>query len=127
MRGWARWPLAVLALGAGACAVDEVRPGAPRTLSEFPIAPYEVHEECMQLVPGDRLDFRFEAQRPVAFHIYYQDGLMFIAPVSREDVTEFSGIFNAPNERRYCLRWEAGQEGAVIDYRIRVLRSASPQ
>jgi hypothetical protein len=119
--------MAVLGLGIGACAVDTITPDAPKAISELSIAPFEVHEECTQLVPGDRLDFRFEAQRPVAFHIYYKDGLMFIAPVSREDVTEFSGIFNAPNERRYCLRWEAGQQGAVIDYRIRVLRSASPR
>lgn len=122
-----RWPAAAFALGIGACAVDTITPDAPKAASEFSIAPFEVHEECAQLVPGDRLDYRFEAQRPVAFHIYYKDGLMFIAPVSREDVTESSGIFNAPNERRYCLRWEAGREGAIIDYRIRVLRNASPQ
>jgi len=118
---------AVLALGTGACAVETITPNTPKAVDQLAIAPYEVHEECTQLVPGDRLDYRFEAQRPVAFQIYYKDGLMFIAPVSREDVTESSGIFNAPNERRYCLRWESGREGAIIDYRVRVLRSASPR
>jgi len=117
--------MAVLALGAGACAVDTITPDAPKAVSELPIAPFEIHEDCVQLVPGDRLDFRFEARRPVTFQIYYKDGVTFVAPVSRENVTEFSGVFNPPYERRYCLQWEAGQQGAVIDYRIRLL--AGPQ
>lgn len=117
----ARWPLTVLALCVGACAVDTILPDAPKAVSELPIAPFEIHEECVQLVPGDRIDFRFEAKRPVTFQIYYKDGITFVAPVSREGVTEFSGVFNPPYERRYCLQWEAGQQGAVIDYRIRFL------
>jgi hypothetical protein len=119
MRQPARWPMAVLALGA--CAVDTITPDAPKVVSELPIAPFEIHEECLQLTRGDRLDFRFEAKRPVTFHIYYKDGITFISPVSREDVMEFSGMFNPPHDRRYCLQWEAGQQGAVIDYRIRIL------
>jgi hypothetical protein len=121
MRQKARRPMAVLALSVGACAVDTITPDAPKAVSELPIAPFEIHEECLQLTPGDRLDFRFEAKRPVTFLIYYKDGVTFIAPVSREDVTEFSGVFNPPYDRRYCLQWEAGQQGAVIDYRIRIL------
>jgi hypothetical protein len=121
-----RWPVAALVLGIGACAVDTIVPDVPKAATEFPIAPFEIHEECVQLVPGDRLDFRFEAQRPVTFQIYYQDGVTFVAPVSRENVTEFSGVFNPPYARRYCLQWEAGQQGAVIDYRIRLLRGANP-
>ena len=119
MRQPARWPMAVLALGA--CAVDTITTDVPIAVSGLPIAPFEIHEECVQLVPGDRLDFRFEAQRPVNFQIYYKDGITFIAPVSREDTMEFSGVFRPPYERRYCLQWEAGQQGAIIEYRIRLL------
>jgi len=119
-----QWPVAVLAVGVGACAVDGIVPDVPKAVNELPIAPFEVHEECAQLVPGDRLDFRFEARKPVAFQIYYKDGITFVAPVSREDVTEFSGVFSPLYERRYCVRWEAGQQGAVIDYRIRLLQGA---
>lgn len=119
--------MAALALGVAACAVDTIVPDVPKAISEFPIAPFEIHEECVQLVPGDRLDYRFEAQRPVRFQIYYKDGLTFIAPVSRENVSESSGIFSPLYERRYCAQWEAGQEGAIIDYRIRLLRRAAPR
>ena len=118
----ARWPVVVLALGVAACAADTIVPDVPRVVIGFPIAPFELHEECVQLVPADRLDFRFEAKRPVTFQIYYKDGTTFIAPVSRGEVTEFSGIFRPPFERRYCLQWEAGREGAIVDYRIRLLR-----
>lgn len=116
--------MAALALGVAACAADTIVPGVPKAVTGLPIAPFEIHEECVQLVPSDRLDFRFEAGKPVAFQIYYKDGITFIAPVSRGDVTEFSGIFRPPFERRYCLQWEAGREGAIVDYRIRLLRSA---
>jgi hypothetical protein len=119
--------MAALSLVVAACAADSIVPDVPKAAKEFPIAPYEIHEECAQLVPGDRLDYRFEARQPVAFQIYYKDGLAFIAPVSQEDVTEFAGVFNPPYERRYCLQWEAGQQGALVDYRIRLLRGAPPR
>jgi hypothetical protein len=119
--------MAALALGVAACAADTIVPDVPRVVIGFPIAPFEIHEECVQLVPGDRLDFRFEAQKPVAFLIYYKDGITFIAPVSRENVTEFSGIFSPVIERRYCLQWETGQQGAIVDYRIRLLRGGAPR
>ena len=118
--------MAALALGVAACAADTIVPGAPRAVTGFPIAPFEIHEECVQLVPGDRLDYHFEATKPVTFQIYYKDGITFIAPVSREAVTEFGGVFNPTYERRYCLQWEAGQEGAIVDYRIRLLRGGAP-
>lgn len=121
-----RW-LPALAFGVAACATDTIVPDVPKTASEFAIAPFEIHEECVRLVPGDRLDFRFEARRPVAFQIYYKEGITFVAPVSRDDVTEFSGVFNPPYERRYCLQWEAGQQGALVDYRIRLLRGVPPR
>lgn len=119
-----RWWSAALALGVAGCAADTILAGLPRAGTDVTIAPYEIHEECGQAVPGDRLDYRFEAKSPVSFAIYYQDGITFVAPVSRDDVTEWSGIFRVVDARRYCLRWEAGREGAVLDYRIRLLQAS---
>jgi hypothetical protein len=95
--------------------------GEPRAATGHAIAPYEFHEECAQLGPGERLDYRFEAKAPVTFQIYYKEGITYVAPVNREDVTEASGMFAARAARRYCLRWEAGQRGALVDFRIRLL------
>ena len=64
---------------------------------------------------------------PVAFQIYYKEGIAFVSPVSRDDVRESAGVFNVHAPRRYCLRWEAGRQGALVDFRIRVLRVATKQ
>jgi hypothetical protein len=115
---------AVLALAAAGCATESLLTDAPKAVTEFAIAPYEIHEECARLSAGDRIDYRFAAKAPVKFHIYYTEGITFLSPISREDVQEFGGIFRVTLDKRYCLQWEAGQQGALLDYRIRLLRSA---
>ncbi|MCC7326648.1 MAG: hypothetical protein IT521_07580 [Burkholderiales bacterium] len=112
----------VVALIACGCASDAIVPGIANEISHFPIAPYERHQACATLAKGDRLDYRFDATSPVTFHLYYKVGATFLSPVSRDDVTEFAGVFLARDARRYCLQWEAGRQGAYLDYRIRLLR-----
>jgi hypothetical protein len=115
---------AALALAAAGCATESLLTDEPKAVTAFAIAPYEIHEECARLAAGDRIDYRFAAQAPVKFHIYYPEGITFLAPVSREDVLESAGIFQVTLDKRYCLQWEAGQQGALLDYRIRLLRGA---
>jgi len=116
---------AVLALAAAGCATESLLTDAPKAVTEFAIAPYEIHEECARLAAGDRIDYRFSAQAPVKFHLYYTEGITFVSPLSREDVQDFAGIFQVKLDKRYCLQWEAGQQGALLDYRIRLLRGAA--
>jgi hypothetical protein len=114
---------ALCSLALGACAgADTLIGDMPRAAAELAIAPYEFHEECGEFSPGDRVDYRFEAKAPVSFEIYYKEGITYVATVSRDEVTEYSGVFQAPARRRYCLRWEAGQRGAILDLRIRLVR-----
>jgi len=120
-----RVAVAVTAFALGACATDTLVADQPRTAEAQVIAPYEFHEECAQLAVGDRLDFRFESKTPVNFEIYYKEGIAFIATVSRDGVTEHGGIFQARSAQRYCLRWEAGPAGTLIDFRVRLLRAAA--
>jgi hypothetical protein len=101
-----------------ACAGETIRPGIPREVTGQRINPFELHEECMQMVPGDRLVYRFAAQRPVAFNIHYHEGKSVILPVSRDDVTADDGTFRPLVAQDYCLMWEAGREGAILEYRI---------
>ena len=75
---------------------------------------------------GERLDYRFEAKAPVTFQIYYKDGIASVAPITHEDVREAAGIFNAPMARRYCARWDAGRQGALVDFRLRVQPAMRP-
>ena len=112
------------AVAVSACAGEAIEPGTPREVTGFRINPFELHEECLQMGPGDRLVYRFRAQRPVSFNIHYHEGKTVIMPVSRDDATEDDGTFRPLVAQDYCLMWEAGREGAIVDYRILLNRGA---
>ena len=114
--------LCALVLAMSACAGESIRPGIPREVTGQRINPFELHEECVQMAPGDGLVYRFTAQRPVAFNIHYHDGKSVIIPVSRDDATADDGAFRPLVAQDYCLMWEAGREGAIIEYRILLTR-----
>jgi hypothetical protein len=121
--GTARRLLAFALLSAlAACAIAPHDPEAPRVVTDARIAPYEFLEDCVGMNDGDRLDFRFESQSPVAFSLLYRDGAVIVVPLSRERVREFANVFAATAPRTYCLVWEAGQQGAILDYRYRLRR-----
>lgn len=111
------------ALALVACAAEPILPGIPKVVGKLPIAPYERHEECLRLAAGDKLDYRFEAQLPVSFSIRYSDGATIVIPIAREGVLEDGGVFQPRIAHDYCLLWEAGQRGAIVDYRIRLQRA----
>jgi hypothetical protein len=112
-----------LALVVSACASETIVPGTPREVTEKKVNPFEVHEECLRLVPGDWLVYQFTAQRPVDFNIHYQEGKMVIIPLARDKTTEGDETFRPLVAQDYCLTWQAGREGAIIGYRILLNRS----
>lgn len=113
-----------LALLAG-CAQAPLQPGETRTVTAMPLTPYEERGECVRLAAGDRLEYAFEASEPVAFEIRYREGAAVLAPIVRDGSRGDSGMFAARLDRDYCLAWEAGPAGALVDYRLR-LRPARP-
>jgi hypothetical protein len=84
-----------------------------------PLTPYDIHEECLRLAVGDRVEYEFSATEPVDFNIRYHDGNAVLAPIVREKVYADSGVFVPRIAQDYCLMWEAGPAGAVLDYRVR--------
>lgn len=112
----------VLVLVVSGCASEMILPGMPREVTAKKINPFELHEECLKMVPGDWLVYRFTAQRPVDFNIQYREGKFVIMPVSRDKAMEEDGTFRPLVAQDYCLMWEAGREGAIIDYRILLSR-----
>jgi hypothetical protein len=116
----------LLALLAAACATDApLTPGTPKVVAEKAIAPYEFHEECMHLERGDRLDYRFESDQPLAFNIRYHEQNLVLMPITRTAITSDAAIFSPVVAQDYCLTWEAGPSGAVLSYRV-VLRRPRP-
>lgn len=114
-------PLLVGLAGAG-CAVEAERLDAPRVVSGVAIAPYGIHQECLALASGERIGYRFNAQQPVAFNVHFHEGNTVIMPVDVKATIEESGDFTADRKQTYCLTWEAGPLGSMLEYRVLPLR-----
>ena len=100
------------------CASLPGRLDAPKAVIGLELKPYAAIEECMALESGERIAYRFDARVPVAFNVHFRDGNAVIMPLSRDSTTSESGDFTADRKQIYCLMWEAGAEGSVLDYRV---------
>ena len=114
--------LAALALCA--CTTSPVTVDSPKSVRDQPIAPYEWHEECLHLEAGERVEFTFESTEPVDFNIHYHESNAVVMPIVRDKTRADAGIFAPLAAQDYCLMWEAGAAGALLDYRVR-LRTAA--
>jgi hypothetical protein len=110
----------VAALAFCACTAPGITPDAPKTVRAHPLPSYQIHEECVTLEPGDRVEYAFESDEPVAFNLHYREGNAVVMPVGRDGSFADAGVYVARIAHDYCLTWEAGPVGATIDYRIRV-------
>jgi len=110
----------------GGCARPALVPDEPRAVSGERLAPYQSLGECVALRTGDRLEYLYTSSDPVAFDISYREGQATLAPIVRENSLGDSGIFVARLNANFCLSWEAGPAGAVVDYRLRLKSAAAP-
>ena len=62
---------------------------------------------------------------PVAFNVHFHEDNAVIMPVSTDATTSESGDFVADRKEVYCLAWEAGGEGSVLNYRVNPWRGSS--
>jgi hypothetical protein len=90
----------------------------PKVVHGQDIAPYAIREECVHLAIGDRLDYDFTANEPVDFNIHYHEEGAVLMPIVRDKALQDSGLFVPLFGQDYCLMWEAGAAGALLDYRI---------
>jgi len=111
--------LVLTSFALASCASSDYRLDGPRSAAGVELAPYAIHEECVALEPGNRINYYFESVAPVAFNIHYHDANAVIMPITRDKVTRDSGDFTAERKDVYCLMWEAGPEASVLEYRIR--------
>jgi hypothetical protein len=110
----------IAALAFCGCIAPGVTADAPKTVRAHPLPSYQIHEECFRLEPGDRVEYGFASTEPVEFNLHYHAGSAVVIPVARGGALEDAGIYVALFAHDYCLTWEAGPAGAMIDYRIRV-------
>lgn len=107
------------------CTAAPIEAGTPRNVDRLVVAPYAMHEDCVRMTRGDRLDWRYASSAPLAFNIHYHEGNAVLSPVVREHSTADSGTFEATLAQDYCAMWEAGAQGAIIGYRILLRRAPS--
>jgi hypothetical protein len=74
------------------------------------------------LQAGDRIGYLFRATVPLAFNIHFHDANAVIEPISAASTQGESGEFSADRDQTYCLMWEAGAGGSVLEYRVERLR-----
>jgi hypothetical protein len=108
-------------IACAACSTAPVKPNQPYKAEQANIAPYDTLDLCFEGVKGDRLDYRFEATRPVAFSIGYRQHEAVLIPWSRPPAMMDSGIYPVLLNERYCISWQAGPPGAFVSYTV-VLR-----
>ena len=118
-----RLVLAVTLATVGCVTTSPENPDA-RSRSAVPLPAYGMHEECLTLNPGDRLDYRFRSSAPVAFNLHYHEAGAVIMPLERQAVTADSGIYTPLIAHDFCLMWEAGPAPATLDYQVGVRRRA---
>ncbi len=106
------------------CAATPLTADAPRNVKAMVLTPYEIRDECVRLAQGDRLDYTFDATEPVAFELRYREGAAALSPIARGPVRSDGGVYQAPFAREFCLVWEAGPAGALVDYRLRLRPAA---
>jgi hypothetical protein len=114
----ARAAVLIVATAGASCATPLLTPGEPLLVERLTIAPYASHERCARLRTGDRLDYRYDSSAPLHFDLRYREDNAVLAPIVRESSTVDSGLFEARIPATYCLAWEAGAPGAILDYRV---------
>jgi hypothetical protein len=105
------------------CAATLTAALGPKVVTAHPVASYQVHEECFKLGERERVDYGFESTEPVDFNLHYHEGQAVVMPIAREKSRGDSGIYVARIAQDYCLMWEAGAAGALINYRIQIRRA----
>jgi hypothetical protein len=113
VRGPAAAAACALASTLTACATPP-----PRAADGVWLAPYAASAACVDLAVGERLDYRYHASEPVDFEIRYREAGAVVAPIVRAASRDDIGILEARIANRYCLNWQAGPAGAVLDYRF---------
>jgi hypothetical protein len=123
MRASAHGVVLLLVAALAGCATEAPPADAPTIVTAHPIMPYDSHEECTVLAVGDRLDLSWSSTEAVDFDIRYRERGATLMPVAREKAFEYSTIFAPSIAQRYCLAWEAGRFGALVDFRYQVRRA----
>ena len=69
------------------------------------IKPSGTYEDCMELLPGQILEYSFEATKRLNFNIHcHEDQDVFYA-IRKDGVSDDKGTYRPEKKQYYCLMW----------------------
>lgn len=86
------------------------------------IKPLGIHEDCMELLSGQILEYSFEASKPLNFNVHYHEDHNVVYGITKDGVSGDKGTFRCEKKQYYCLMWtNPGSEpvGLVYSYSIK--------
>lgn len=86
------------------------------------IKPSGIHEDCMELLPGQIMEYSFESSRPVNFNLHCHEDSGVEYQISKDGVSTDKGTFRCEKKQHYCLMWTNPSSEPVslnYDYRLR--------
>jgi hypothetical protein len=110
----------------GGCAAQQQDAGEEPMVR---IKPSRSYEECVQTLPGQAIEYSFQASKPVDFNIHYHRGETIIFPVSEKETMASQGALDChqameePSEKSeyFCLMWENPHDVSVgLDFEYTV-------
>ncbi len=111
--------------------LQDASPPAPRAMPQAALPadtrsvvlePKKIHEECIELKSGEKLDYSFTSPQPVDFNIHYHKRDVVNYPVKRDSVKSSQDIFEAASDQEYCWMWtNSSTEPVTLVYRCKKL------
>lgn len=69
------------------------------------IKPSGVHEDCMELLKGQTLDYSFDSSKPLNFNIHYHESGGVFYVIKKDGISSDRGTYNAEKKQYYCFMW----------------------
>ena len=91
--------------------------------TEVTVDPSRIHEDCIDLFPGDVMVYSFRASSPVDFNIHFHSEGTITYPVSGKNMSNGEGKFSPERKQFYCLMWTNPQKEPVhLTYTYNVVK-----
>jgi hypothetical protein len=69
------------------------------------IKPSGILEDCLEMMPGQEVDYSFEASGPIDFNIHSHEKSGVVHEISKEGVSADKGTFCCTRTQYYCFMW----------------------
>jgi hypothetical protein len=81
------------------------------------LKPSGIHEDCLEMMPGQTVDYSFEASKPVDFNLHCHEKSGVVYEISKDGVTADKGTFGCKRKQYYCFMWtNPGPEPVSLRY-----------